>query len=184
MRQIVVTGGGTGIGYAVAAAFVRAGEQVTITGRREHVLKEAVAGLAGLVSAAGPGAPAAGYAWVALVLHSGGRGGLMLQLALVVTGAALALGFSPLVTHALVRVPLPQAADASGLLTTTIQLGQAIGVATFGSLFLTLDSARGPVVSGHALAVTFGWLAAVMVLGAAAGIPLARTVAAARAQAA
>ena len=62
MRQIVVTGGGTGIGYAVAAGFVRAGEQVTITGRREHVLKEAVAGLAGMVSAAGPGVPAAGYA--------------------------------------------------------------------------------------------------------------------------
>jgi hypothetical protein len=122
-----------------------------------------------------------GYAWVALVLHAGGRGGIVLQLALVVTGAALALGFSPLVTHALVRVPLPQAADASGLLTTTIQLGQAIGVATFGSLFLTLDSARGPVVSGHALAVTLGWLAAAMVLGAAAGIPLARTVAAVRA---
>src|SRR5690348_15309306 len=62
MRQIVVTGGGTGIGYAVAAGFVRAGEQVTITGRREQVLKEAVASLAGLVSAAGPGMPAAGYA--------------------------------------------------------------------------------------------------------------------------
>ena len=119
-----------------------------------------------------------GYAWVALVLHSGGRGGPVLQLALVVTGAALALGFNPLVTHALVRVPLSQAADASGLLTTTIQLGQAVGVATFGSLFLTLDSARGPAVSGHALAVTFGWLAAAMVLGVAAGIPLARTVAA------
>ena len=72
--------------------------------------------------------------------------------AVVVTGAALALGFSPLVTHALVRVPLAQAADASGLLTTT------------------------PTVSGRALAVTFGWLAAAMVL---AGIPLARTVAAA-----
>ena len=28
MRQIVVTGGGTGIGYAVAAEFVRAGEQI------------------------------------------------------------------------------------------------------------------------------------------------------------
>ena len=40
MRQIVVTGGGTGIGYAVAAEFIRAGDQVTITGRREHVLKE------------------------------------------------------------------------------------------------------------------------------------------------
>src|SRR5213076_3590685 len=71
-----------------------------------------------------------GYAWVAVVLHSGGRGGLVLQMALIVTVAALALGFSPLVTHALVRVPLPQAGDASGLLTTTIQLGQAVGVAT------------------------------------------------------
>jgi len=127
-----------------------------------------------------------GYAWVALVLRSGGPGGPTLQAALVVTGAALALGFSPLVTHALVRVPLRQAADASGLLTTTIQLGQAVGVATFGSLFLTLDSGRGrsaaaaAAVSGHALAVTFGWLAAAMVAGVVAGIPLARTVAAAR----
>jgi len=75
------------------------------------------------------------------------------------------------VTHALVRVPLAQAGDASGLLTTTIQLGQAVGVATFGSLFLTLDSAPGPAVSGHALAVTFGWLAAVMLLGGARGSP-------------
>ncbi len=43
MRQIVVTGGGTGIGYAIAAGFAEAGDQVTITGRREHVLKEATA---------------------------------------------------------------------------------------------------------------------------------------------
>ncbi|MEU0565496.1 SDR family oxidoreductase [Nonomuraea sp. NPDC005983] len=41
MREVVVTGGGTGIGYAVAAAFVSLGDHVTITGRREHVLKEA-----------------------------------------------------------------------------------------------------------------------------------------------
>ena len=43
MRQIVVTGGGTGIGYAIAAGFAGSGDQVTITGRREHVLKEATA---------------------------------------------------------------------------------------------------------------------------------------------
>jgi len=62
-----------------------------------------------------------------------------------------------------------------------------VGVATFGSLFLTLDADRdaaGPAASGHALAITFGWLAAALVLGAAAGIALARTVAATRAQAA
>jgi MFS family permease len=128
-----------------------------------------------------------GYLAVAAALRSGGQGGIPLQVALVITGAALALGFSPLVTYALVRVPVQQAADASGLLTTTIQLGQAVGVATFGSLFLTLDTGREAAVSavsGHALAVTFGWLAAAMVLGVVAGIPLARTVAAARAQAA
>ena len=124
-----------------------------------------------------------GYLGVASVLRSGGPGGVPLQVGLIVTGAALALGVSPLVTHALVRVPLRHAADASGLLTTTIQLGQALGVATFGSLFLTLEASRGadtPTVSGHALAVTMSWLAAVMLLGAVAGIPLARTVAAAR----
>jgi 3-oxoacyl-[acyl-carrier protein] reductase len=45
MREVVVTGGGTGIGYAVAAAFASAGDRVTITGRREHVLKEAASRL-------------------------------------------------------------------------------------------------------------------------------------------
>lgn len=41
MRDVVVTGGGTGIGYAIAAEFAAAGERVTITGRRDGVLAEA-----------------------------------------------------------------------------------------------------------------------------------------------
>jgi 3-oxoacyl-[acyl-carrier protein] reductase len=41
MREVVVTGGGTGIGYALAGAFADAGDQVTITGRREGVLADA-----------------------------------------------------------------------------------------------------------------------------------------------
>jgi NAD(P)-dependent dehydrogenase (short-subunit alcohol dehydrogenase family) len=45
VRHVVVTGGGTGIGLAIAEEFTRDGDQVTITGRREHVLKEAVARL-------------------------------------------------------------------------------------------------------------------------------------------
>ncbi|MET8139230.1 SDR family oxidoreductase [Sphaerisporangium sp. NPDC005288] len=40
-RTVVVTGGGTGIGYAVAAAFAEQGAHVYITGRREPVLAEA-----------------------------------------------------------------------------------------------------------------------------------------------
>ncbi|HEX8005926.1 MAG TPA: SDR family oxidoreductase [Trebonia sp.] len=45
MRHVVVTGGGTGIGLAIAEQFTSNGDQVTITGRREHVLKEAAARL-------------------------------------------------------------------------------------------------------------------------------------------
>jgi NAD(P)-dependent dehydrogenase (short-subunit alcohol dehydrogenase family) len=53
MRQVVVTGGGTGIEVTVAGEFVRAGDSVTITGRREHVLKEAVARLAATAERSG-----------------------------------------------------------------------------------------------------------------------------------
>jgi 3-oxoacyl-[acyl-carrier protein] reductase len=54
MRQIVVTGGGTGIGRAVAAAFAAAGDQVVITGRRADVLARTAAEL-------GPGVAAAAF---------------------------------------------------------------------------------------------------------------------------
>jgi hypothetical protein len=54
-----------------------------------------------------------GYAWVALVLHSGGQAARP-QLAPVVTGAAGARLQPAATPHALVQVPLPQAADASG----------------------------------------------------------------------
>ena len=73
-------------------------------------------------------------------------------------GGSLALAFSPLVTHALRHVPVLEAADASGLFTTTVQLGQAIGVAVFGSVFLTLAAHPAPHASGHALATTLYWL--------------------------
>ncbi|MFE0461371.1 SDR family NAD(P)-dependent oxidoreductase [Kitasatospora sp. NPDC058965] len=45
MRQIIVTGGGTGIGKAIAKAFAEQGEQVVITGRRKDVLAGAAAEL-------------------------------------------------------------------------------------------------------------------------------------------
>ena len=44
-RTILVTGGGTGIGAAIAARFARDGDTVHITGRRPGVLKETAAAL-------------------------------------------------------------------------------------------------------------------------------------------
>lgn len=51
MRQIVVTGGGTGIGRAVAEAFATRGDRVVITGRRRDVLEETAAQLGANVRA-------------------------------------------------------------------------------------------------------------------------------------
>lgn len=61
MRTVVVTGGGTGIGYAVAAEFAAAGDRVVLTGRRADVLDAAVKRLGGAAErvafdAADPGA--------------------------------------------------------------------------------------------------------------------------------
>jgi 3-oxoacyl-[acyl-carrier protein] reductase len=51
MRQVVVTGGGTGIGKAIAAAFACAGDQVVITGRRPEPLAMTAAELGDRVTA-------------------------------------------------------------------------------------------------------------------------------------
>jgi len=44
-QRALITGGGTGIGLAIAQCMVAAGAQVILTGRREEPLQEAVAGL-------------------------------------------------------------------------------------------------------------------------------------------
>ena len=50
-RAVIVTGGGTGIGRAVAGQLVAAGDQVAIFGRRADVLRSAAeaTGAAGVV---------------------------------------------------------------------------------------------------------------------------------------
>jgi MFS family permease len=123
---------------------------------------------------------AAMYALLGLDLAGGTDGGPALQVILIVLGGGLALGFSPLVTHSLLRVPVTEAADASGLLTTTLQLGQAIGVAIFGSIFLTLATGGAPHASGHALAVTMYYIAGVLAAGVVASVPLTLSVRRAR----
>ncbi|MFU8889297.1 MAG: SDR family oxidoreductase [Trueperaceae bacterium] len=44
-KHALVTGGGTGIGLAIARAMAEAGAQVTVSGRREDVLAAAVEAL-------------------------------------------------------------------------------------------------------------------------------------------
>src|SRR3954469_1829729 len=50
-RRVVVTGGGTGMGRAIATSFVQDGDEVTLVGRRGQVVREAAEEL----EARGPG---------------------------------------------------------------------------------------------------------------------------------
>jgi MFS family permease len=128
---------------------------------------------------AGAAVGACGYAALGMLLRGGGPGGPWLQPVLLLIGGFLAVAFSPLVTQSLVRVPLQQAADASGLLTTALQLSQAVGVAAFGSLYLSLDAGHSgptPQDSAHAIFVTLAWVAVTLACALAVALPLARVV--------
>ena len=134
--------------------------------------------------------PVVGYA-VALVGYlaladylRGDRAGLQLYLLIGVVGAGLGMAFSPILTLAMVHVQPQAAPDASGLLTTTMQLSQVVGVAVFGSVFLSVAAHHHAHASAHAVATTFAFVAVLTALGVAGAVQLARVVHRARAVAA
>jgi MFS family permease len=110
---------------------------------------------------------------LAAVLRGGDSGGVALYLVLAVLGAAMASAFSPLMTAVLMRVPVADAADATGVIVTVNQLGLVIGVATFGTLYLNLagglPAQQGAeafrLASAHAEAVTCVALAGAAIAG-------------------
>ena len=108
-----------------------------------------------------------GYAGIGLSVAAAGP---LLWPALVLAGAGMGLSASPLVTQSLVHVPLTRAADASGILTTTIQLSQVGGVTIFGTLYLSLHP------DAQSLTTTISALALVTAIGIVAGGFLARAV--------
>ncbi|RFU36777.1 MFS transporter [Actinomadura logoneensis] len=110
----------------------------------------------------GFGVAALGYLWIG-PLASGGAPYLALTAVI-----GLGLGVMPIVmTTTLENVPGEEAADASGLLLTVMQVGQVLGVATVGTLFLVQAQDGGS--TRHAEYAT-GWsltaLAAVAALAA------------------
>jgi hypothetical protein len=124
------------------------------------------------VSIAGFVVYGAGLFMLAGLIRGGGPGGTWLLVALALVGAGMAAAFSPLMTAVVVRVPVADAADATGVIVTVNQLALVVGVATFGTLYLNLagrlpaDAAGGfRLVSAHAAAVTCAVLAAGAVAG-------------------
>ncbi|MEE1828644.1 MFS transporter [Streptomyces sp. BE20] len=98
---------------------------------------------------------APGYVLLGLMLGGGtgvGAGALLLT---AVLGLVAGCSYAPLFARALGRVAPADAADASGVTVTTIQLGQVAGVALLGSVFLgSVDMPAPARDSGYALLVT------------------------------
>ena len=118
-------------------------------------------------------ASAAAMLGIAALLRADGSGGLRLYLVLALTGAGMAASFSPLMTSVLMRVPVAEAADATGVIVTVNQFALVVGVATFGTLYLNV-AGRLPLhplagdfsrLSAHAVSVTFVALAGLAAVG-------------------
>jgi MFS family permease len=128
---------------------------------------------------------AASLVWAGLLVRTGGTGGAWLYLALAVTGGGMAGAFGALMARVLSRVPVSNAADASGVVVTVNQLGIVTGIATFGSLYLNvagrLPATAGAgrldafaVASGHAYLAVSVALAVLALAGAGLALAHAR----------
>jgi MFS family permease len=118
-------------------------------------------------------------AYLSLAVGVRGGTGVLVWAGLVAMGLGLGLAASPLFTQVLAHVPAARASDASGLLTTTVQLGQLLGVAIVGSVYLSRATAH-PGVTSRALASAGAmstaacWLAALSVAGLLAALVMVR----------
>jgi hypothetical protein len=121
---------------------------------------------------AGLAAGAAAYLALAAGLHAGISALTWTGLAAV--GLGLGLSVSPLLTQSLTHVPAARAADASGLLTTTVQLSQLLGVTVIGSVYLS--RATRPAASAGAMSVTACCLAALSAAGLLAAALMTRAI--------
>jgi predicted MFS family arabinose efflux permease len=134
-----------------------------------------------VVVPAGLAVSAVAYLGLAAGLHT--STGALTWTGLAGAGLGLGLSVSPLLTQSLVHVPAARAADASGLLTTTVQLGQLMGVAAIGSVYLSravgFSHAAAPgraAASAGAMSATACWLAALSVAGLLAAAVMVRAV--------
>ena len=109
-----------------------------------------------------------GFVGLALSVRSGTIN-VGMEVSIGCFGAGMGLAFSALFAFALAHVPPINAADASGVLSTTNQLGQVIGVAAYGTVFLSLfhtmaDAPHAAMVTALVMAAG-GLLAALVTIG-------------------
>jgi MFS family permease len=119
-----------------------------------------------LTPAAGCLLLAAAYAAISTMLFTGHHAQALLIVLLGFGGLGLGIQFSALIRHLTTVVPAGYAADISGVSTTALQIGGAIGVAAFGTLYLSLATHQGTGLATHAFAIITAAFAAIALLAA------------------
>jgi EmrB/QacA subfamily drug resistance transporter len=117
---------------------------------------------------------AATYLLLAPIEGGGHRNTVGLIADLFVLGLCFGLSYSPVIGLTLARIPLADAADASGVLITLLQLGQVLGIAILGTVYLGLVDGHVGQHPAHAAAITFAAVAGVSLLAAVSGAVLVR----------
>ncbi|MEU9992002.1 MFS transporter [Streptomyces sp. NPDC048045] len=165
-----------GLGYSALRAGLSFAPTAVVFGAVSLTWRKWPAAWQGALTPAGFALTAVSAAVVGLAFH-GGDGGALLYAGYAGVGIGLALAFSPTLTGALATVRPEDAADASGLLATVVQLGQLIGVAAFGTLFLNRLESLGALrayTSAEAFSVCAWALAGTAAAGAVSGLVLRR----------
>lgn len=96
---------------------------------------------------------AGAYIAISASLFARSHNSALLMVLLGAGGLGLGTQFSTLIGHLTNAVPKRYAPDISGVSTTTLQIGGAVGVAAFGAVYLGLATSPGAVAT-HAFAVT------------------------------
>jgi predicted MFS family arabinose efflux permease len=137
---------------------------VAAFGLAGQVVRRLPARVLPLTPAAGCLLLATAYATISASQLAGNHSLALLVVLLGAGGLGLGIQFSSLVAHLTNAVPSRYAADISGVSTTTSQIGGALGVAAFGTLYLSL--AGGGAHASHAFAVVAAAFATVATLAA------------------
>jgi MFS family permease len=114
----------------------------------------------------------AGYGLMAWDLHDGSPMSVTVRVVTLFMGGLVGIAYGQLFASALATVRVEDAADASGIMVTLVQLGNVLGVAVIGTLFFNALGSPGPNAPwGHAAAVACWVVAGVSVAAAlSAGI--------------
>jgi MFS family permease len=157
----------TGLGLSALVSGLTLVPWVAAFGVAGQLVRRLPARLLALAPAAGCLLLTAAYSAISLMLFAGSHGeGLLIGL-LAAGGLGLGINFSALIAHLTTAAPSGYAPDVSGVSSTTAAIGGTLGVAAFGTLYLSLSHA-GTADATHSFAIITATFAIAALTAAAA----------------